>query len=230
MGVLANCLISLVATSTLPGTNGASHCRCLVFDGTRPDAPDSGFWKKLAAQLPVPVQVQSSNDRLEVIQEIADEVARRQEESAENEAAIFLVFYNLARFRDLRRSDDDFGFSGFSEEQTASPSKSFTSILREGPLVGVHTLMWCDTFSNVNRWFDRQTLRDLDHRVLFQMSATDSSNLMDSPIASRLGMHRAILYSEEQGQFEKFRPYGLPDDDWIAWVKETFENRVSTSS
>ncbi|MFV1964374.1 MAG: FtsK/SpoIIIE domain-containing protein [Pirellulaceae bacterium] len=226
MGVLANCLISLAATSSPPGTNGSPRCRCLVFDGTRPDAPEYGFWPKLAHQLPFGIQVQSSNDRLGLIQEIAEEVARRQAQSAENEAPIFLLIYNLSRFRDLRRSDDDFGFSGFGEEQSASPSKSFMGILREGPLVGVHTLMWCDTFSNANRWFDRQTLRDLNHRVLFQMSATDSSNLMDSPAASRLGVHRAILYSEEQGQFEKFRPYGLPDGEWVAWVKDAFEGGV----
>jgi DNA segregation ATPase FtsK/SpoIIIE-like protein len=230
LGILSNCLISLAATSSFLGGNGLSYGRFLVFDGTRPDAPDFGFWRKFAKHMPCDVQLHSSNDRLEVIQEVANEVTRRQEASAENERPIFLIIYNLSRFRDLRRSDDDFGFSGFSEDESATPGKSFTTILRDGPLVGVHTLMWCDTFSNVNRWFDRQTLRDLDHRVLFQMSATDSSNLMDSPNASRLGVHRAILYSEEQGKFEKFRPYGLPDEDWLAWVKQAFEDRATRTA
>ena len=62
-------------------------------------------------------------------------------------------------------------------------------------------------------------------RVLFQMSATDSSNLIDSPAASRLGMYRAIVYSEEQGEFERFRPYGPPSDEWIRWVKSQLETR-----
>ncbi|MEO8496662.1 MAG: hypothetical protein ABI614_16460, partial [Planctomycetota bacterium] len=74
------------------------------------------------------------------------------------------------------------------------------------------------------------TLRDLDYRVLSQMSATDSSNLMDSPAASRLGTHRALLYSEEQGTFEKFRPYAPPSDEWLGWVREQLEVRnVSVS-
>ena len=63
-------------------------------------------------------------------------------------------------------------------------------------------------------------LRELDQRVLLQMSATDSSNLMDSPAASRLGAHRAILYAEETGQVEKFRPYGLPAEQWLRWVNQ----------
>ena len=105
--------------------------------------------------------------------------------------------------------------------------KQFATILREGPNFGVHTLIWCDTFSNLSRWIDRQVLHDLALRVLFQMSANDSANLMDSPEASRLGVHRAMLYNEEQGEFEKFRPYGLPDDAWLRWVREQLQKRVS---
>ena len=66
---------------------------------------------------------------------------------------------------------------------------------------------------------DRQSLRDFEMRVLFQMNANDSSSLMDTPEASRLGVHRAIFYDEGQGRMEKFRPYGLPSADWLAWVK-----------
>jgi hypothetical protein len=81
--------------------------------------------------------------------------------------------------------------------------------------VGVHALVWCDSYTTASRWLDRQSLRDFDMRVLFQMSAADSSNLMDSPAASRLGPHGAYFYSEEHGQAEKFRPYGMPGAEWL---------------
>ena len=63
-------------------------------------------------------------------------------------------------------------------------------------------------------------------RVLFQMNANDSSSLMDSPEASRLGVHRAIFYDEGQGLVEKFRPYGLPSDEYLAWVKKQLHGRA----
>jgi hypothetical protein len=135
--------------------------------------------------------------------------------------SLFVVIYNLARFRDLKKSDD---FS-FSEEDSGGAGKQLVTILREGPSVDVHALVWCDSFSNAQRWLDRSSLRDLETRVLFQMSATDSSNLMDSPAASRLGPHLAIQYSEEQGQAEKFRPYGVPSDDWLDWVARQLATR-----
>ena len=55
------------------------------------------------------------------------------------------------------------------------------------------------------------------------MSAADSSALIDSPAANKLGLYRALAYSEEQGVMEKFRPYGLPSVEWLkdAWGKNS---------
>jgi DNA segregation ATPase FtsK/SpoIIIE, S-DNA-T family len=69
------------------------------------------------------------------------------------------------------------------------------------------------------RSLDRAGLRECGQRVLFQMSAADSSHLLDSPLASRLGRNRALYYTDEMGQPEKFRPYGLPSLAWVAEVK-----------
>jgi hypothetical protein len=229
LGVLSSSLVSLGATA-VASPDSAVPTRFLVLDGTRAEAPDAGFWKRLASRLPLDVRVASPSGIGPLIEEAAGVVTRRQESGAETEAPVFLIVYNLSRFRDLRRSDDDFGFSSFSDDQPPATNRHFTTILREGPAVGVHTLIWCDTYSNVSRWFDRQTLRDLDQRVLFQMSATDSANLMDAPAASRLGVHRAILYSEEQGQAEKFRPYGLPQEDWLVRVREQLEGAQRTTA
>ena len=51
------------------------------------------------------------------------------------------------------------------------------------------------------------------------MSAADSSNLIDSPAANKLGFYRGLLYSEEQGTMEKFRPYGLLSPAWLSEFK-----------
>src|SRR5262249_40354003 len=93
---------------------------------------------------------------------------------------------------------------------------------REGPSVGIHALVWCDSYNNANRWLDRQSQRDFEMRVLFQMSAADSSNLMDSPAASKLGNYSAMFYSDERGVAEKFRPYGPPRAEWLTSVARQF--------
>jgi hypothetical protein len=145
------------------------------------------------------------------------------------EPSIYLLAYDLQRFRDLRRQDDDFSFSRRGEDKAPSPSKQFASILREGPTHRVHTIVWCDSLNNLNRTFERQMIREFDMRVLFQMSAGDSSTIIDSPVASKLGVNRAIYYSEEDAVAEKFRPYGLPTDDWLAWVRDQLNARPINS-
>ena len=141
--------------------------------------------------------------------------------------AIYLLIYGLQRARDLRQEDDlGYSFGVDEEEQPPSPAKQFPTILREGPDLGIHTLVWCDSCNNVHRFFSRQVLRDIELRVLFEMSEIDSTNLMDSPAASRLGQHRAILYDAQQGSHEKFRPYGLPAREWLNTVANHLRRRV----
>jgi energy-coupling factor transporter ATP-binding protein EcfA2 len=216
LGVLSTSLVALAAQD---GPEEAGPGRFVVLDGTRADAPEAGFWPAFAEQFGREITVATPRDSAKVIAEIDEEVRRREESGIEDAPPIFLVAYDVGRFRDLRREEDDFGFS-MGEEKPPSPGKQFANILREGPPVGVHLLMWCDSYNNVIRALDRQGLRDVDYRVVFQMNATDSSNLIDTPVASRLGVHRAILYNEGRGTIEKFRPYGLPAKDWLSTVRE----------
>ena len=199
-----------------------------IFDGTRPDAPEAGFWRPSRRCCRTRSRWRSVRQAPELLAEIAAEVARRQEEGQDKAPPIYLLVYNLGRFRDLRK-EDEFSFGGSDEGKPASPASQFAFVLREGPAVGVHSLIWCDSYSTLSRQLDRQGLRDFEMRVLFQMNATDSSNLMDSPDASRLGMHRAIYYDDAQGRAEKFRPYGLPADDWLAWVSAQVPRRPAES-
>ena len=71
-----------------------------------------------------------------------------------------------------------------------------------------------DTFNNVGRSMSRKALSEFEMRVVFQMSANDSSSLIDTPGASTLGLHRAIFYNEQSGVLETFRPYAAPADSW----------------
>jgi hypothetical protein len=128
-----------------------------------------------------------------------------------------LLIYGLHRFRDLRRGEDDFGF-GRRDDAAVKPADQFAEIVREGPALGLHVLAWCDTLANVQRAVDRRDLREFEQRVLFQMGVADSSTLIDSPQASRLGINRALFASEELSAAEKFRPYRLPPDEWLTWA------------
>jgi DNA segregation ATPase FtsK/SpoIIIE, S-DNA-T family len=205
------------------GVRAGSGPRFYVLDGTRSDAPELGFWNRLATVIPHTVKLAGVRDAAQIMAEIAAELAARQQQQREDSSPIYLFIYNFSRFRDLRK-EDDFGYSS-DDGKPQSPARQFAAILREGSPLGIHTLVWCDTYSNVSRMLDRQTMKDFEMRVLFQMNANDSSSLMDAPDASRLGVHRAIYYDEGQGRAEKLCPYGLPSAEWLDWVKQQLHNR-----
>ena len=91
----------------------------------------------------------------------------------------------------------------------------FSDILKRGPLVGVHVVVWSDTFSNAVRWLSASLLREFESRIAFRMNQTDSASLVDSPIASSLGPGRALVYRDQTGSTEKFRPFAWPSDTWL---------------
>jgi S-DNA-T family DNA segregation ATPase FtsK/SpoIIIE len=231
LGILTNALICLAAQQ---GANGAAATDAgsseplssfYLLDGSRADSPEAAAWRTFLGRVPLALKTANPQTAGRVIQSIAEEVTRRMEKPEQWYESIFLVVHNLPRFRDLKKSDD-FGISSFDDNgNSAAVDKQFGTILSEGPALGVHTLVWCDAYSNLSRWLDRQTIRDFKLRVLLQMGATDSSNLMDSPLASRLGTHMALLYSEEQGQAEKFRPYGAPSVEWMESVRQHIQAR-----
>ena len=234
MGTLTTAIVGLLATRPLhPDVTAhdgsiADVPAFYVFDGTPPGEIRSDAWTHFAANLPVASQIVTPQQTRATIAELDRLTQHRMANPNAQAAPVYVIFFDLARFRDLRK-EESYSFSSFDEEDTPATDKQFTHLLREGPAQGIHCLIWADTFNNVQRWLDRQHLRDIEMRVLFPMSPADSSNLMDSPAAAQLGANRAIFYSEQTGTVEKFRPYSLPDNEWLTRVKRQLLQRSDTS-
>ncbi|MFC1761916.1 cell division protein FtsK, partial [Planctomycetota bacterium] len=161
----------------------------------------------------------------EVMTALGAEVNQRIQADVRDGQRVIVMIYGLQRYRQLRRSEDAFGLS-MDTEATPQADAQFADVLRDGPAVGLHTILWADTLATIERTLDRQTAREFDYRVLFQMSAADSSNLIDSTAANQLGFHRVLLYSEEQGGIEKFRPYAPLTDEWLALIKQQLVSKL----
>ena len=239
VGLLATSIISLACQVRPYGTSDLSDLKSEISNlKSESDVPqfvilDGNFggvstetWKELQAALPHTIQIGEPRDTPSVLATLSAEMTRREQSGSRDDTPIFVVIFNLGRFRDLKKSDDDMGFSFGGGEKKVSPSKQFTDLLKNGPNFGIHTLVWSDTYNNVSRWFSSQTLREFEVRIVFQLSASDSSNLIDGPLASKLGPNRAILHSVDQGTNEKFRPYGPPTAEWLADVASRLQPKV----
>ena len=229
--VMATALVSLAAqripaeNRSLNGRKHSAEARFYLLEPARSSERPGPTLAELAKLLPHPVRIAGRRDVPEIVAEIAAEVERRHAADVHDAPAIYFFIFDLSRFRDLRRGDE-YAYSFGGEPRPANPGQQFGDILREGPAVGVHTITWCDTLNNLQRAVDRQGLREFDLRVLYQMSGADSSQLIDTPLASKLGPNLALFYNEEEGRVEKFRPYAWPADGWLEWVRERLSARA----
>ncbi|MHC4102094.1 MAG: hypothetical protein ACYSW1_14575, partial [Planctomycetota bacterium] len=176
-----------------------------ILDGTPADSPHAGFLERLADVLPHQVRLVAWREVGEAMAQLAAELKRRTDAGDTDAPGVYVLVNGLQRFRMLRRTEEDFGFSADDAEKPPAPDKQFAELLREGPVYGMHVLAWCDTATNLERSLERQGLREFDNRVLFQMSAPDSTTLIDSTAASKLGLHRALLFNEERVRQQPFR-------------------------
>jgi S-DNA-T family DNA segregation ATPase FtsK/SpoIIIE len=186
---------------------------CTLLHAGSLDADFSATLRLFTQSFPERLEVHGAGDCAAVMAEFAAELDRRRANDAPL-APRLLIVHDLARLRPLRKKEDEFSFSR-STSDVPRPDKQFLDLLREGPALGLHVLVWCDTLANFQRTLDRQTLKEFDARVILQMSAADSSLLTDSAAGSQLGPHRAILQREDHGVLEKFRPFTQPSETWL---------------
>ena len=211
LGILAMSLLSLSVQ------HPRRSAKFYVLDFGAVDAGHADFFASLARVVPQNFISGRRRQLPETIAAIADEIERRlagEDSHGPEWPATYLIVHGLQRARDLQ-PDEALNLSWSGEQQQPSLSAQFAKILREGPEVGVHCLVWCDTLQNVQRRLERQALREFDLRIAFQMSHDDAMNFADSPAAGKLGENRALFYSEETGRAEKFRPYALPSGQWL---------------
>jgi hypothetical protein len=220
-GMLAGAVLALAAQ------HGEAGAKFTILDGARPESRVLGVWQDVARVVGEFVEVVPPRNAAHAITALADEVARRSQSPEERYGSIYLILFDLAQLRDLRMTEDEFSFS-FSNGKPPSVDKRFREILKEGPATGVHVLLWCESYNSLTRVIDRLTLREIEFRVAMQMSGTDSTSLIDTPAATLLGENRALLYRDDLGTQTKFRPYGPPSEEWLAWAGQFFDRNVMT--
>jgi len=207
-GVVAAAIVSMAAQC-------GSNAQVVLLDGTPVDDAACDKLAGLRRELTLRGDSGGFREAEARMTEVAEEVRRRLVTGESKLEPILLVVHSLHRFRSLRRNEDDYGF-GSGGAASVSGDKLLAEILRDGPAVGVHVLITVDSATNVARSIDRNALREFSWRVLFQVSATDSSTLIDSPAASKLGPQRALLHHEDGGTQDKFRPYAFPTGSWLS--------------
>ncbi len=201
-------LMSLAAQYPIGGA------RFIFCDATPPGTPAREYIERVVRSIPHSITLAKPGDLPEIMKELDAEFKKRTDDPDPDAAPpVFLFIHGLQRFTKLRY-EEDFSFSADSDA-APNPAATLNNLICEGARLGFHSIVSADTYNNVNRFISRKAFSEFEMRVLFQMSATDSANLIENPKASILGMHRAVYYNQQEGYLETFRPYALPPTEWI---------------
>jgi DNA segregation ATPase FtsK/SpoIIIE, S-DNA-T family len=218
VALLASAVVSL-AGQLRPGS-----AEVFILKLVTADSDWAGIGSRLKQELPLEILEIPPRTIADAIDRIHRALERRAEEDSAWTPPIFLVIPGLHRARDLHR--DDTGYSS-SESDGSHPARQLQRIVRDGPELGIHVLAWCDTWANFSRVGDRGILRAFDLRVALPMTNEDSNALLDDHVASRLGPNRAYFVDLQQGtDLQKFRPFAMPDADWMTAFGQALRRRT----
>ena len=215
--ILASTILSICAG---PAGNRVSDASRLVLlhdgkDQTSQEKFAASFTKGIAPRFSLREAARADATVAELSAELA---TREAAGDGSNSPTIILAVRNIGQFRSLRRDEDDFGMGGFGATKSATPASQLGDLIRKGPLVGIHVIVWSDTFGNAMRWLSNSLLREFDSRIAFRLNQTDSSSLIDTPAAASLSPGRAILYRDQTGAADRFRPFSWPSQQWLSNV------------
>ena len=211
LAMLGVSLVSLAAQQP----KGAA--RFFVFDCSAPDSAEAKFLERVVAIIPHEVKLVRPGDVDEVMSALAAEQQQRADNANADAPETYLLVHGLSRNKKLK-FDEEMSFS-MDADAGANSGLLFNKLITEGAALGFHVIATCDTYNNLMRMLSRKAISEFEMRVVFQMSANDSASLIESPQANNLGLHRALFYNGHEGWLETFRPYALPDEQWLEEVR-----------
>ncbi len=212
--ILASMIVSWSVGSPKPSDDRTSQLT-LLHDG-RDRASQARFAETFTPEIARRFRLAEAIEADSVVSDLwLQMTARESGDAPPDSPELILAIRNIGQFRSLRRDEDDYGLVGFGAAKAATSATMLGDLIRKGPLVGIHVIIWSDTFSNAMRWLSTSLLREFDNRIAFRLNQTDSASLIDTPVAAALSPGRAILYRDQTGTADRFRPFNWPSNEWL---------------
>jgi thiol-disulfide isomerase/thioredoxin len=211
--------VLFAATLSLAAQHNATGAKIYFLDLSSIASDGSSAQEALAELLPEVLKLyRQQRDLQNILPELADVVVKRQNDRKAPVGHLYLIILGLHRARDLRQEDGGLRLRSLGkEERGPNLPDLFATIVRDGPEVGVHVLVWSDSYASLSRALDRQSLREFGVRVVGAMNSQDSMYLLDDAAASKIDRPHRLIKADETivGVLEAFRPYALPSINWV---------------
>ncbi len=197
--------IAFYAACSAVAVHDEQSAKFYTFNFLRGDDPLMEDIDKVFYDLPNSTVLYKAADVLNILSLVKEEIDARRNDETALQSHIYLTFlaFHLARMFDQggRRGND-----------VSECGALLDYILKNGPTVGVFTILHCDNYANLCRI--GSPLSSFNYRVALQMSENESNKIVDSSIANKLydikrasSKYRAYFRDNSRNITTKFKPY-----------------------
>ncbi len=135
----ADCLVAILASAAYQSQKVLNQSiEIALLDGTRPMIVYTARLPELVRGIDTAAHCGDIRSSEQVVAWVHGQLQSRQADPDALYSPLFFVISQLGRFRDLRKSEE-FSFGG--EDGPAKPDKQLEELLRDGPSLGIHTIV-----------------------------------------------------------------------------------------
>ena len=127
---------------------------------------------------------------------------------------LVIVLWGVHRARDLDPENSGFGF--VADEAAVDPSADLEWLIRNGPEVGCHVLIWADTPASLGRRLSAIAIRDCSIRVSGPLNDIDADRF-EVPAVGLRRAQLAVANVDADRQW-RVRSYAQPSSQWLLGV------------
>lgn len=204
-GIAYNALLSLT------NVHEPEDATFVIIDGMRHESAQSQTIAATLAAMPFKMVIPATAS--EVTEDLRAVRALVEQRRASDEKAFAPVYVGVLAMHNVRAFDRD--TSNPRLEKASEAAAALDYVLRNGPAVGVFTVLQTDTPDTLaNRLGAQSVITAFNYRVALQMSENDSNRLLGSNAANKLFVYgrpasrfRAYLRDNVRNTTIKFKPY-----------------------
>jgi S-DNA-T family DNA segregation ATPase FtsK/SpoIIIE len=152
----------------------------------------------------------------ELLARLRLEVSQRLDADETRAAPVVVVVWGVHRARDLDPEGAGFGAVGSSEAPDSASDMEW--IIRNGPEVGFHMVIWADSPASLGRRLTRAAIRDCSWRVSAHLNDMDADRFEVK--ASTLKPNQLACANVEADRHWRVRGYARPSAEWIKAVAQ----------
>ena len=220
MFVFTSLSLSIHALARNDWKKPLNSCCVHIMNFTKSEDDENDFLEELKEKIPNYVEYKTFNAAIKILEELHKNLGKYSESQ-------YLLIFGLgaryigqnSQYQEQNHSNDGTGLE-IGIKASLTPYQMLYNILQKGPENKIHTIMWADNFKTFQAHY-QGWLNLFNLRVGFTMPNDDSVLFMEEPDGSQISVNNAVFsYNGNQ----KFRPYQMPDSDWVKKIFARINN------